>query len=99
MGKGDSRLHARTQADADTMAAKWEQTFGKAYDANGVDTSSLFTLGERHVLDPPPDWVSDNEPDEVRLIVTDVDRSASTITLSSEQRDAMWDHIQRGRDR
>lgn len=78
---------------------KREATFGKAYDANGVDTSSLFTLGERHVLELPPDWASDNEPDEVRLIVTDVDRAASTITLSSEVRDAMWDHIQRGRDK
>ena len=27
-GKGDKRLHARTQADADTMAAKWAATFG-----------------------------------------------------------------------
>ena len=27
-GKGDKRLHARTQADADAMAAKWAATFG-----------------------------------------------------------------------
>lgn len=35
MGKGDSRLHARTQADADTMAAKWDQTFGAQSSRNG----------------------------------------------------------------
>lgn len=39
MGKGDSRLHARTQADADTMAAKWEQTFGSTM----ADRNTLTT--------------------------------------------------------
>lgn len=56
MGKGDSRLHARTQADADTMAAKWAATFGNKPDGlkcfgkaatYGVDT---LTDAERDAM-------------------------------------------------
>jgi len=30
-GKSDARPHARTQADADAMAAKWAATFGESH--------------------------------------------------------------------
>ena len=49
MGKGDSRLHARTQADADTMAAKWAATFKAQYAGDG-ETQPALTDAERDAM-------------------------------------------------
>ncbi len=49
MGKGDSRLHSRTQADADTMAAKWERTFQTRPVCDG-ETQPALTDAERDAM-------------------------------------------------
>ena len=51
MGKGDSRLHARTQADADTMAAKWSATFKAQYAGDGeTQPAPTLTDAERDAM-------------------------------------------------
>lgn len=81
MGKTDARLHARTQADADTMAAKWEATF-KAPEP--MTAESLREGVER--LRQQTGFLKGD------LICFD-----EAAPFTAEQLDAMWDHIQRGR--
>lgn len=51
MGKGDGRLHARTQADADTMAAKWAATFKARYAGDGeAQPAPTLTADERDAM-------------------------------------------------
>lgn len=69
-GKSDARLHARTQADADAMAAKWAATFRRN--------------------EPHGDTMYWSNPPEVY---------PGTEGLTQAERDAMWDHIQRGRNK
>lgn len=71
MGKTDARLHARTQADADTMAAKWAATFGErlaeiardsAASGRALPTTGLYEADVAQLTDaervdvPPIDW-------------------------------------------
>lgn len=44
MGKTDARLHARTQAPADDMAARWERTFG-VKNSDGPTRPMIFADG------------------------------------------------------
>lgn len=50
MGKGDGRLHARTLASQDDMAARWERTFKTLCAGDGEAQSADITDAERDAL-------------------------------------------------
>lgn len=97
-GKGDARLHARTQAPADDMAARWDRTFGDE-GRESVVIPDLIVQAMCNSGGWGADVVEAYKADQARgeWVHPTLESWLHDAERNKAVRDALWRRIQRGR--